>query len=208
MEARAIKRYSKGSPRKMRLSADLVRNQTVQDAVAILKFSKSHSSDIIEKTVVSAYNNLINKLDTGRIGQDEVFISEIFVDGGPSYKRILPAPQGRAFRIRKRTAHLTVVVSNGEEEEVLGEEVEIEEDTEEAVEEKKAPKKTAKKKSTVKAKKEKVKEEAEEDIEDEEVEEIEDAEDENTVAEEKADKKQADDEDEAEAEEDETIENK
>lgn len=201
MEARAIKRYSKGSPRKMRLSADLVRNQTVQDAVAILKFSKSQSANVIEKTVISAYNNLVNKLDTGRVGQDEVFISEIFVDGGPSYKRILPAPQGRAYRVRKRTAHLTVVVSNGEEEEVLEEEIETEE---EEAEEEKTPKKSAKKKSTTKAKKQEVKDEAEE----EEVEEIEDEEDENSVEEEEADEKEAEDEAETESEEDETIENK
>jgi large subunit ribosomal protein L22 len=201
MEARAIKRYSKGSPRKMRLSADLVRNQTVQDAVAILKFSKSQSSGIIEKTVISAYNNLVNKLDTGRVGQDEVFISEIFVDGGPSYKRILPAPQGRAYRVRKRTAHLTVVVSNGEEEEVLEEEIETEEEVEEV---KEAPKKKKSPSKSKSKKKEEVKAEAEE----EEVEEIEDEEDENTLAEEEADEKEAEDEAETESEEDATIENK
>ena len=119
MEARAIKRYSKGSPRKMRQVVDLIRNQTVHDAVAILRFSKNHSAEVVEKAVVSAYHNLENKLDTGRLSQDDVFVSEAFVNGGPSYKRILPAPQGRAFRIRKRTAHVTIIVSNGEEEEVV-----------------------------------------------------------------------------------------
>ena len=131
MEARAVKRYSKGSPRKMRQVVDLVRNKSVQEAVGILRFSKHHSSDVVEKAVVSAYHNLENKLDTGRLDQGEVFISEIFVDGGPSYKRILPAPQGRAYRIRKRMAHLTVVVTNGEEEEVLEEEIPADEDIEE-----------------------------------------------------------------------------
>ncbi|MCB0824528.1 MAG: 50S ribosomal protein L22, partial [Bacteroidales bacterium] len=67
MEARAVKRYSKGSPRKMRRVVDLIRNQSVQDAVAILRFSKTMSADVVEKAVVSAYHNLENKLDSGRL---------------------------------------------------------------------------------------------------------------------------------------------
>lgn len=207
MEARAIKRYSKGSPRKMRQVVDLIRNQTVHDAVAILRFSKNHSAEVVEKAVVSAYHNLENKLDTGRLSQDDVFVSEAFVNGGPSYKRILPAPQGRAFRIRKRTAHVTIIVSNGEEEEVIEEE--ILEDEEEAVEE--APKKkTSKKAPKVKAKKEEPKEEEEEDDaeESEEVEEIEDEVDENPIEEEEDDAEGSKDDDSEEAEEEEQELNK
>lgn len=200
MEARAIKRYSKGSPRKMRQVVDLIRNQTVHDAVAILRFSKNHSAEIVEKAVVSAYHNLENKLDTGRLSQDDVFVSEAFVNGGPSYKRILPAPQGRAFRIRKRTAHVTIIVSNGEEEEVIEEE--ILEDEEEVVEE--TPKKTSKKAPKVKAKKEEPKEEEES----EEIEEIEDEVDENPIEEEEDDAAGSKDDDSEEAEEEEQELNK
>lgn len=110
MEARAVKKYIKSSPRKMRLVVDLIRNKRVDEAIAILKFSKRKTSKVIENTLLSAYSNLINKLDTGRIAQNEVLIKEAFVDGGPVLKRLLPAPQGRAFRIRKRTSHLTLVV--------------------------------------------------------------------------------------------------
>ncbi len=198
MEARAIKRYSKGSPRKMRQVVDLIRNQTVHDAVAILRFSKNHSAEIVEKAVVSAYHNLENKLDTGRLSQDDVFVSEAFVNGGPSYKRILPAPQGRAFRIRKRTAHVTIIVSNGEEEEVVEEEI-LED--EEVVEE--TPKKASKKAPKVKAKKEEPKEE-----ESEEVEEIEDEVDENPIEEEEDDAAGSEDDDSEEAEEEEQELNK
>ncbi|HRE41476.1 MAG TPA: 50S ribosomal protein L22 [Ignavibacteria bacterium] len=115
MEARAIKRFLRGSPRKMRLVVDLIRNKNVEEAQGILRFSKKHSAEIIEQTVVSAYSNLVNKLDSGKVGKSEVFIKEAFVDGGPVLKRMLPAPQGRAFRIRKRTSHLTIIVENEEE---------------------------------------------------------------------------------------------
>lgn len=111
MESRAIKRYIGSSPRKMRLVVDLIRNKSVEESLAILRFSKKQPAVEVEKTVRSAYNNLVNLHDTGRINMDEVFVKEAFVDVGPTMKRMLPAPQGRAFRIRKRSAHLTVVVN-------------------------------------------------------------------------------------------------
>jgi large subunit ribosomal protein L22 len=116
MEASAIKRHIGSSPRKMRLVVDLIRNKKVDEAISILKFSPKHSSKVVEDTVVSAYHNLLNKMDQGRLNQNEVAIKEIFVDGGPSMKRVLPAPMGRAFRIRKRSAHLTVIVERIEQE--------------------------------------------------------------------------------------------
>jgi large subunit ribosomal protein L22 len=117
MEARAIKRFVRSSPRKMRLIVDLIRDKNVEEAEAILKFSKKHSAEIISNVLLSAYSNLINKLDTARVAKNEVIVKEAFVDGGPVLKRMLPAPQGRAFRIRKRTAHLTLVVENNEQQE-------------------------------------------------------------------------------------------
>jgi len=114
MEARAITRFIGSSPRKMRLIVDLIRNQNVEDALSILKFSKKHPAKVVEKTLVSAFSNLIRKLDTGRLNKDEVIVKQAFVNGGPSLKRMLPAPQGRAYRIQKRSAHLTLVVENKE----------------------------------------------------------------------------------------------
>jgi large subunit ribosomal protein L22 len=112
MEAKAIKRFEGSSPRKMRLVVDLIRRKKMDEAVSILKYSKKHSAKVIHKTLLSAYSNLINKLDTGKLNQSDVVIKEAFVNGGPSLKRMLPAPQGRAFRIRKRSAHLTLIVEN------------------------------------------------------------------------------------------------
>ncbi|HMS34926.1 MAG TPA: 50S ribosomal protein L22 [Ignavibacteria bacterium] len=118
MEARALKRYIGTSPRKMRLVVDLIRNKRVDEAVSILKFTNKNAAKVVEQTLVSAYSNLVNKLDSGRLSQNEVVVSEAFVNEGPSMKRVLPAPQGRANRIQKRSAHLTVVVSQLEENQI------------------------------------------------------------------------------------------
>ncbi|TRZ66465.1 50S ribosomal protein L22 [bacterium] len=112
MEAKALTNFIGSSPRKMRLVVDLIRNRSVDEALSILKFSKKHSSNVVGKTLLSAYNNLLRKLDTGRLGKDEVIVKRAFVNEGPSLKRMLPAPQGRAFRIRKRSSHLTLIVEN------------------------------------------------------------------------------------------------
>jgi large subunit ribosomal protein L22 len=115
MEARAIKRYVPTSPRKMRLVADLVRGKSVNEALNILHFSPKHASKVIEMTLRSAISNLSNKVETGKVDETSVIVKTIFVDGGPVMKRVLPAPQGRAFRVRKRSNHLTIVVSEKEE---------------------------------------------------------------------------------------------
>ena len=115
MEARALKRHIGSSPRKMRLVVDLIRNKRVDEAIGILKFTNKNAAKVVEQTLASAYSNLQNKLDSGRLSQGDVVIKEIFVNGGPSMKRILPAPQGRAFRIQKRSAHLTIIVEQLED---------------------------------------------------------------------------------------------
>ncbi|MBX7042281.1 MAG: 50S ribosomal protein L22 [Ignavibacteria bacterium] len=115
MEARALKRYVGSSPRKMRLVVDLVRNKRVDEAIGILKYANKSAAKVVELTLLSAYSNLINKAEAGRIGQNEAYVKEIYVNEGPSMKRVLPAPQGRAFRIRKRSSHLTVIVSQFED---------------------------------------------------------------------------------------------
>lgn len=110
-EARAIKRYIPGSPRKMRLVADQIRGKSVEEALDILHFSPKHASKVCELTLRSAVSNLINAKDGGRIDPQSIVVSTITVDGGPMQKRVLPAPMGRAYRVRKRTNHLTIVVS-------------------------------------------------------------------------------------------------
>jgi large subunit ribosomal protein L22 len=114
MEAKAINRYVPTSPRKMRLLVDLVRGKGVDEALSILHFSPKHSSKVLEKTIHSAVSNLQNKIESGRVESHNLFIKTAYVDGGPTMKRILPAPMGRAFRIIKRSHHLTVVVAERE----------------------------------------------------------------------------------------------
>ena len=112
MESKALTRYIGSSPRKMRLVVDLIRNRNVEEAIAILRFTNKNAAKVVGKTVLSAYSNLVRKIDTGRINKNEVVIKRAFVNEGPSLKRMLPAPQGRAYRIRKRSSHLTVVVEH------------------------------------------------------------------------------------------------
>jgi large subunit ribosomal protein L22 len=111
MEAKAIKRYIQSSPTKMRLVVDLIRGKSVNEALNILHFSPKHASKVVEMTLRSAVSNLSNKLDSSRIDEKDIIVKTVFVDGGPVLKRMLPAPQGRAYRIRKRSNHLTIVVA-------------------------------------------------------------------------------------------------
>jgi large subunit ribosomal protein L22 len=111
MEARAIHRYIGTSPRKMRLVIDLIRGQGVEQALSMLHFSPKHAAKTAEKVLRSALSNLQNKDESGRVDAANVFVKEAFVDGGATMKRISPAPMGRAYRIRKRSNHITIVVA-------------------------------------------------------------------------------------------------
>ncbi len=115
MEAKAINRYIPSSPRKMRLVVDLIRGKNVEEALSILHFSPKHASKVVEKVLRSAISNLQNKAEGKRIDTQNIYVKNAFVDGGPSMKRILPAPMGRAYRILKRSNHLTIVVAEHEE---------------------------------------------------------------------------------------------
>lgn len=114
MESRAVARYIGSSPRKMRLVVDLIRGKSVGQALSILHFSPKHASKDAEKAVRSAVANIMNREDVGKVDEESLFVKEIFIDGGPAAKRVLPAPQGRAYRIRKRSNHITVVVATKE----------------------------------------------------------------------------------------------
>jgi large subunit ribosomal protein L22 len=100
------------SPRKMRLVADQVRGKKVDIALSILKFSQKQPSLKLEKLLLSAINNWQQKNPDSEIEQEELYIKEIKVDSGSMLKRLRPAPQGRAHRIRKRSNHVTMILDN------------------------------------------------------------------------------------------------
>jgi len=98
------------SPRKMRLVADLVRGERVEKALNILKFSQKEASGRLETLLLSAIANWQAKNEDASLEDAELIVKEIRVDGGSMLKRLRPAPQGRAHRIRKRSNHVTIVV--------------------------------------------------------------------------------------------------
>jgi large subunit ribosomal protein L22 len=86
----------------------------VEEALNILHYNPKHASNVIELTLKSAVSNLSNKSETGKVEEKNVLVKQIFVNGGPVLKRVLPAPQGRAYRVRKRSNHLTIIVEESE----------------------------------------------------------------------------------------------
>jgi large subunit ribosomal protein L22 len=111
-EARAIKRSIQSSPRKMRIVLDQIRGKRVPEALSILHFTPNHASDVAEKTLRSAISNFQMNPDNARFDVDDLYVRECSADGGPVLKRISPAPMGRAYRIRKRSNHLTIIVGD------------------------------------------------------------------------------------------------
>ena len=100
------------SPRKMRLVADIIRGKEVDKALGILKYTKKEAAGRLEKLLLSAIANWQAKNEGVRIEDSNLYIKEIFVDSGRVLKRLRPAPQGRAYRIRKRSNHVTIVVDS------------------------------------------------------------------------------------------------
>ncbi len=119
----AILRNCPSSPRKMRLVADQIRGVEVDKALDILKFSPKVASRDIEKLLLSAVSNWEAKNEGSRIEDADLYVKEIFVDSARVLKRIQPAPQGRAHRIRKRSNHVTLVVDSKNKKEVVNENV-------------------------------------------------------------------------------------
>jgi large subunit ribosomal protein L22 len=116
MEARAIQRTVRQSPRKMRLVVDLIRGRSVNDAFAILKFSKKVAAQQVSKVLLSAVANAREqslKADH-RLDEDTLYVKAAWVDAGPTLKRWQPAAQGRATPLRKRTSHVHVHVATKE----------------------------------------------------------------------------------------------
>jgi len=107
MEARAVARYVRISPRKARLETRVIQGKPVGEALAMLRFTPKRAARIVEKVVKSAAANAENNHDMNR---DELVIASAYVDEGPSLKRIMPRARGRADRYQKRMSHITVVV--------------------------------------------------------------------------------------------------
>ena len=115
MEARAVRKYIRSSPRKMRRVVNVIRGQTVAEALNALHFLPQAATRPIELTIRSAVHNLMDQNQDERFDESDLFIYEIRVDEGPVFKRFRPAPRGRAHPYRKRRSHLTVVVGTAQE---------------------------------------------------------------------------------------------
>lgn len=111
MEAKATHKHISSSPRKMRLVIDLIRGESADKVLEILHFHQKHASRDAEKVFRSAVSNLFNKDEDTHYELSDIYVKEAFVNQGPTLKRISPAPMGRAYRVRKRSNHLTIVVA-------------------------------------------------------------------------------------------------
>ena len=112
MEAVARLRNYPTSPRKMRLLADVIRGMEVNKALDFLKFNAQHSSVPLGKLLLSAINNWQQKNEDVEATEANLIVKTIFVDGARTIKRMLPAPQGRAYRMIKRSNHVTIIVDS------------------------------------------------------------------------------------------------
>ncbi|MCD1118899.1 50S ribosomal protein L22 [Chryseobacterium turcicum] len=102
------------SPRKMRLVVDIIRGVEIEKALSILKYSKKDASNKLEKVLLSAMANWQSKNEGADIEEANLIVKEIFVDSARQLKRLRPAPQGRGYRIRKRSNHITLILGTKE----------------------------------------------------------------------------------------------
>ena len=107
MEAKAIARHVRVTPRKARRMVDLIRGKNVAEAKAILMHTPKAASEVVLKVLNSAIANAENNLEKN---SDTLFVAECYADQGPTYRRYRPRAQGRATRIRKRTSHITIIL--------------------------------------------------------------------------------------------------
>ncbi len=106
-EGRAVLRHARVTTRKAKLVLDLIRNKGIDEAYAILKYTPRNAATILEKMLMSAESNAVNN---NGLERDNLYVAQAYATEGPTLKRIQPRAQGRAFRIRKRTSHLTLVL--------------------------------------------------------------------------------------------------
>mgnify|MGYP002523571417 FL=1 len=111
MEARAYLKYARIAPRKVQIVLDLIRNKPVNVAMAILKHTPKAACEPLEKLLKSAIANAEHNFN---MDKDNLYVAECFVSAGPTLKRIRPRAQGRAFRVMKRTSHISLVLKEKE----------------------------------------------------------------------------------------------
>lgn len=107
MEAKAVAKHIRITPRKMRIVMNLIRGKNVSEAFAILKFTPKVGAEVLEKVLKSAVANAEHNYD---MNVDNLYVSTAFVDQGPTLKRIHPRSRGQAFKILKRSSHVTIMV--------------------------------------------------------------------------------------------------
>ncbi|GBG55992.1 50S ribosomal protein L22 [bacterium BFN5] len=107
MEAKAVAKYVRIAPRKVRIVMDLIRGKNIGEALAILKYTPKVGAEVIEKVLKSAVANAEHNND---MNVDKLYVAAAYVDQGPTLKRIHPRSRGQAFKILKRSSHVTVVV--------------------------------------------------------------------------------------------------
>jgi large subunit ribosomal protein L22 len=112
MEARAVAKYVRMSPQKIRKVVALIRGKSVNEAINALHFIPQRASTPVEKLLRSAAANAVSREEGSKINPDDLVVKEVFVDQGPSMKRNNPGPMGRASMLMKRSAHITVVVTD------------------------------------------------------------------------------------------------
>ena len=111
-EARAVAKYIRIAPRKVKVVVDLIKGKGLDEAIAILRLTPKRASRVVEKVILSAAANAQHNLDMNR---GDLVVAEAFVGEGPTMKRWHPRQRGRAFPILKRTSHVTVVLREGKE---------------------------------------------------------------------------------------------
>lgn len=112
MEAKAVAKHIRMSPRKVRLLADLIRGKRVEEAINLLHFTPKRAAGPVEKVLRSAVANAMNREDAGNLDPEDLVVREIQVNEGPTMRRYKPGAMGRASIIRKRSCHISVVVSD------------------------------------------------------------------------------------------------
>lgn len=111
MESRAVSKYVRMSPRKLRRVAELIKGESVDRALNVLNLTPMAASKAIFRTLKSAASNAIATEGSAKVKVEDLFVKKISIDVGPTWKRIRPASMGRAFMIRKRTSHISVIVA-------------------------------------------------------------------------------------------------
>jgi large subunit ribosomal protein L22 len=114
METRAVSKYVRMSPRKLRRVAELIKGEQVEKALNILTFTHKAASKALYKTLKSAASNAIAAEGSAKVKVDDLYVKNVTIDSGPMMKRIRPQSMGRAYVIRKRTSHVNIVVAEKE----------------------------------------------------------------------------------------------